>query len=126
MQAAADATPSGMVSLLLLDRDQVEMSTLDLVGRGRFVLMTGVSGSGWVEAAARVSAELGAEVRAYQVGPGCEINDTFGDWAMQSEVADSGCVLVRPDGHVAWRAQSLSAEPTKDLTRVMSQILGRS
>ena len=85
-----------------------------------------MSGAGWVEAAARAGAETEVDVRAYQVGPGCEVNDTFGDWAMQSEVADSGCVLVRPDGHVGWRAQSLSAEPTADLTRVMQTILGRA
>jgi 2,4-dichlorophenol 6-monooxygenase len=94
------------------------------VGRGRFTLLTGVSGSSWVEAAARTSAETGVEVRALQVGPGCEVIDTFGDWAMQSEVSDSGCVLVRPDGYVGWRAHMLSSEPTAELTRVMKSILG--
>ena len=79
---------------------------------------------GWIEAAARVGAETGVEIRAYQIGPGCEVNDTFGDWALQSEVTDSGCVLVRPDGHVCWRAQMLSAAPTADLTHVMTKILG--
>jgi 2,4-dichlorophenol 6-monooxygenase len=101
-----------------------KVSTLDLVGRGRFTLLTGVSGSSWVEAAARTSAETGVEVRALQVGPGCEVIDTFGDWAMQSEVSDSGCVLVRPDGYVGWRAHMLSSEPTAELTRVMKSILG--
>jgi hypothetical protein len=101
-----------------------KVSTLDLVGRGRFTLLTGVSGSSWVEAAARTSAETGVEVRALQIGPGCEVIDTFGDWAMQSEVSDSGCVLVRPDGYVGWRAHMLSSEPTAELTRVMKSILG--
>ena len=96
-----------------------------LWGGGRFVLLTGVSGAGWVEAAARVSAETGVEVRALQIGPGCEVTDTFGDWEMQSEVSDSGCVLVRPDGHVCWRAHSLSAEPAKDLNKTMQCILGK-
>ena len=54
--------------------------TLDLVGRGRFTLLTGVSGAPWIEAAARASAELGVEVRAWQIGPGCEVADTYGDW----------------------------------------------
>lgn len=116
--------PGARIPHVWLDRDQEKLSTLDLVGRGRFTLLTGVSGSGWIEAAARVSAETGVEIRAFQIGPGCEINDTFGDWAMQSEVSDSGCVLVRPDGHVCWRLNSLSAEPVNELIRTMKQILG--
>ncbi len=122
----ATTWPGARIPHVWLDVDQEKVSTLDLVGRGRFVLLTGVSGAGWVEATARAGAVTEVDIRAYQVGPGCEVNDTFGDWAMQSEVSDSGCVLVRPDGHVGWRAQSLSAEPTVDLTRVMQTILGRS
>ncbi|MEM6728846.1 MAG: FAD-dependent monooxygenase, partial [Pseudomonadota bacterium] len=118
--------PGARLPHLWVDRDQKKISTLDLVGRGRFTLLTGVSGGGWAEAAARVSAETGAEVRLFQIGPGCEVNDTFGDWAIQSEISDSGAILVRPDGHVAWRAYSLSAEPTKDLHHAMLRILGRA
>ncbi|MEL7166011.1 MAG: FAD-dependent monooxygenase [Pseudomonadota bacterium] len=117
--------PGARLPHVWLEHAREKVSTLDLVGRGRFTLLTGVQGAGWIEAAARVSAETGVEIRAFQIGPGCEVSDTFGDWAMQSEVSDAGCVLVRPDGHVGWRAQSLSAEPTKDLHRTMNRILGK-
>jgi hypothetical protein len=70
-----------------VERAGETVSTLDLVGRGRFTLLTGVSGGSWAEAAARASAETGVEVRAIQIGPGCEVADTFGDWAMQSDVS---------------------------------------
>ena len=90
----------------------------------RMVAVTGVSGAGWAEAAARVSAETGVEVRCFQIGPGCEIVDTFGDWRMQAEVTDSGCILVRPDGHVAWRQQMLTSNPAGDLGAAMKSILG--
>lgn len=117
--------PGARLPHVWVERDGERLSTLDLVGRGRFTLLTGVSGGAWAEAAARVSAETGVDVRAVQIGPGCAVTDTFGDWAMQAEVSDAGCVLVRPDGYVGWRSVSLSAEPAAELTRVMKQILGR-
>ncbi len=116
--------PGARLPHLWLDRDQKKISSLDLVGRGRFTLLTGVSGAGWVEAAARVQADTGVEIRAIQIGPGCEVNDTFGDWEVQSEINDSGCLLVRPDGHVCWRQQRLSADPTGELAAAMRQLLG--
>ena len=116
--------PGAHLPHLWVDQDQKKLSTLDLCGRGRFTLLTGVSGANWTEAAARVSAELGVEIRAIQIGPGCEYNDTFGDWSVQSEISDSGCLLVRPDCHVCWRQQQLSASPTGDLEQAMRRILG--
>ncbi len=118
--------PGARLPHVWVERDRQKLSTLDLVGRGRFTVLTGVAGAGWSLAAARVSAETGAEVRAIQIGPGCEINDTFGDWALVSEVGDSGCVLVRPDGYVGWRAPMLSADPAAELRQVMRRILGRA
>ena len=117
--------PGARLPHVWLDRGGETVSTLDITGRGRFTLLTGVAGSSWILAAAQASAELGLDLRAHQIGPGCEITDTFGDWAMQSEVSDSGCVLVRPDGYVGWRAQMLSSEPAAELTRVMRRILGK-
>ncbi|MFD4504841.1 hypothetical protein [Streptomyces sp. NPDC058457] len=29
--------------------------------------------------------------------------DAYGDWSRVSEIAEDGVLLVRPDGHVAWR-----------------------
>ncbi|MEM9440734.1 MAG: FAD-dependent monooxygenase [Pseudomonadota bacterium] len=109
-----------------VDRDQEKLSTLDLVGHGQFTILTGISGAGWIEAAARAEAELGIFIQGIQIGPGCQINDTFGDWALASEISDSGCLLVRPDRHVAWRQQQLSASPATDLLAAMRLILGRT
>ena len=105
---------------------QKQVSMIDLAGRGRFTLITGVSGAGWVEAGARAQAEIGVEIRVFQIGPGCEINDTFGDWAMASEVSDSGCILVRPDCHVCWRRRDLAANPSEELAGAVRRILARN
>lgn len=118
--------PGARLPHLWLDREQKKTSTMDLVGRGRFVVLTGVSGAKWIEACARVSVELGIDLEGIQIGPGCAVNDTFGDWAVQSEISDSGCLLVRPDGHIGWRVNMLSADAEQDLKMAMLKILGRA
>jgi 2,4-dichlorophenol 6-monooxygenase len=72
-----------------------------------------------------VGAELGLPVTVRLIGPRREIEDLTGDWARAREIADSGCILVRPDHHVAWRAETASDTPEADLRRVLTTILSR-
>jgi len=101
-----------------------KVSTHDLAGKVRFALFTGIGGGAWKEAAAAVSARTGVEIAAYEIGPGREVLDLYDDWARLSEVGESGCVFVRPDGHVAWRCASLADDPVAELWRVVRTVLG--
>lgn len=105
-------------------RDGNKLSTLDLCGRGKFTLLTGIGGEPWVAAAETVCAKLGIELRTHVIGPRQPVQDHAGDWARAREIGDTGCLLVRPDHHVAWRAPKLTADPAADLSRVLSAILG--
>lgn len=109
----------------LFDRNGARHSTLDLVGKGRFTLLTGLSGEAWASAAQKVAKALGVELAVHVIGPRRDIVDHHGDWARAREVGEGGCVLVRPDQHVAWRAEELSDNPEADLTRVLAAILHR-
>ncbi|MDJ0820405.1 MAG: FAD-dependent monooxygenase [Paracoccaceae bacterium] len=100
-------------------------STLDLSGRGQFTLFTGIGGEAWGEAAKALGAEFGMDIRVHLVGPRREIEDLTGDWARAREITDSGCILVRPDQHVAWRAETMTDAPEADLKRVLTKILAR-
>jgi 2,4-dichlorophenol 6-monooxygenase len=102
------------------------VSTIDLAGKGRFALLTGIGGDGWAQAAEAVSARTGVEIVPFLIGPGRDVLDLFDDWAALSQIGESGCVLVRPDLHVAWRSHDLVADPTADLGRVIDAILGRT
>ena len=101
-----------------------KVSTLDLAGKGRFVLLTGIGGEGWKEAAAEVQRRTGVEIACYEIGPGREVSDLYDDWAWLSEVEESGCVLIRPDAHVAWRRRTAADDCATELGRAMDQILG--
>jgi 2,4-dichlorophenol 6-monooxygenase len=107
------------------DRHGTKLSTLDLTGQGRFTILTGVGGEPWVAAAAKVGRDLGIDIRTHLVGPRGDIRDHAGDWARASEIRDAGCLLVRPDHHVAWRSATLTKDPAGDLRRVLATILAR-
>ena len=71
------------------------MSTHDVVGKGRFALLTGVSGRGWADAADQVAATLGIEIAAHVIGPGRRYIDLYDDWARLREVGEDGRVSAR-------------------------------
>ncbi|MGZ9811140.1 FAD-dependent oxidoreductase [Pseudoroseicyclus sp. H15] len=107
----------------LFDASGAQASTLDLCGHGEWTLLTGLGGEPWAAAAEAVAAELGVPLNAHVIGPRQEWQDHTGDWARAREVGDAGCVLVRPDHHVAWRSAGLADDPQAELTRVMRSVL---
>lgn len=103
-----------------------KVSTLDLTGHGKFTVLTGIRGDGWVKAAKEVGKELGIDIVSHVVGPRQHWQDLAGEWARVSEVGDSGIVLVRPDHHVAWRHETIAGEPAAELRRVLKSVLARA
>ncbi len=103
------------------DKDGNRLSTLDLCGRGQFTLLTGIGGEAWVDAARA----MGIPIRTHVIGPRRPVNDPSGDWARASEIADAGCLLIRPDHHVCWRSPDMVADPAAALNRVLTTILGK-
>ena len=100
------------------------VSILDLAGKGRFTLFTGVGGEAWIEAAARVSANGGVQVKGYSIGYGCNYMDAYRDWIKVREVDEDGIVLVRPDHFVCWRYRSMKTNPLLALETVIRQVMG--
>lgn len=109
-----------------LQRGQERLSTLDLAGHGRFALLTGVGGGVWRDAAAQAASRLGIALDVASIGgPSCDAQDVYGRWQTLSGIGDSGCLLVRPDRHIAWRQQAPGATPAADLEATLRQILAR-
>ncbi|HVW55514.1 MAG TPA: FAD-dependent monooxygenase [Rhizobiaceae bacterium] len=104
---------------------QGKASTLDLAGHGRFTILTGIGGEGWIDAAKAVGRERGIEIAAHIIGPRQVWTDPTGDWSNLREVRDSGIVLVRPDQHVCWRRETIAGDPVAALSRVMKSILAK-
>ncbi|WP_171166660.1 FAD-dependent monooxygenase [Streptomyces sp. I05A-00742] len=113
--------PGAHVPHAWLEDGRRRCSTLDIVGHGTFVLLTGPGGKAW-HAAAREAARLtGVELTVRVIGSPEGLRDPYGAWAEVREVAADGCVLVRPDAHVAWRAADSGR--ARELPGVMARLL---
>jgi 2,4-dichlorophenol 6-monooxygenase len=117
--------PGARLPHVWLGRAGRRVSTHDLAGKGRFCLLTGIAGQAWADAAEKVATDLGIELAAHVIGPGREHIDLYEDWARAREVGEDGCVLVRPDMHVAWRAAGAADDPAAELSQVLTAVLAR-
>jgi 2,4-dichlorophenol 6-monooxygenase len=120
--------PGARLPHVWLQRENQSVSTLDLVGKGRFTVLTGIGGEAWRDAASDMEQHFGIPVDAYTVGPARDLTDLYGHWAEMREIAEAGCLLVRPDGHIAWRAWNAPSDighATASLRDAMARILGR-
>jgi len=116
--------PGARIPHCWLTRGSDTVSTLDVVGKGRFTLLTGIGGDAWVKAAQSVSEQLGVPIEALVIGPGRELDDLYGDWARVREIPDEGCLLVRPDAHIAYRAFDQPEDATETLRQAVNGLLG--
>jgi 2,4-dichlorophenol 6-monooxygenase len=117
--------PGARIPHCWLTRETETVSTLDVVGKGRFTLLTGIGGDAWIKAADVVSERLGVQIEPFVIGPGRDLEDLYGDWARLREITDTGCLVVRPDAHIAYRASTVDADPTTALTEAFEGLLGR-
>ncbi|MCF6744205.1 FAD-binding protein [Blastococcus sp. KM273128] len=110
-------------------RDGHRVSTLDLVGHGRFSVVTGIGGEAWVDAARALGGEWGLAITTVPIGPGQEFEDPYGTWAELREIEDGGVLLVRPDEYVAARHASAPSSPEQAagwLRDALGAVLGRA
>jgi 2,4-dichlorophenol 6-monooxygenase len=122
----ATTWPGAHLPHVWLEKDRKALSTLDLCGKGRFTLLTSIGGEAWIKAARKASEKTGIEIVCCSIGPGCDVEDPFGDWARAREIEDDGCLLVRPDMFVGFRARIMSGTPDQDLLGALQQIAGKS
>jgi 2,4-dichlorophenol 6-monooxygenase len=83
----------------LVGPDGNRVSTLDVTGKGKLTLLTGIGGQAWKRAAHKLDLPF---LRTVVVGEPGTI-DPYGYWRDVRETDEAGAVLVRPDGYVAWR-----------------------
>jgi 2,4-dichlorophenol 6-monooxygenase len=107
-----------------VERAGKRLALRSLAYDGYFALIAGEDGQAWVDAAAKVGEKLGVPLRAALVGLGkADYVDVRLAWIKQRDISREGAVLVRPDGHIAFRSMGGVAEPEDVLTSVLRQIL---
>jgi 2-polyprenyl-6-methoxyphenol hydroxylase-like FAD-dependent oxidoreductase len=97
------ATPGARMPHAWLEGPQGPVSTLDLVGPG-LTLLTGPAGDRWLRAASVMASEIPFALDAYVVG--AELDSRDGLFCERFGIGEDGAVLIRPDGHIAWRREA--------------------
>lgn len=109
----------------LVGKDGRRTSTLDVVGKGKFSLVTGIAGQAWVEAAKELELPF---LRTVVIGlPGAQ--DSYCSWQAVREIEEAGALLVRPDGVVAWRqfgAAADVAQAKRAIGQALDSVLDRA
>lgn len=116
---APNARPGSRAPHCRLRRGEERISTLDLFGRD-FVLLVSDEERAWRGAASDVG------IRCVRIGPAGDWDDEDGGWRRLYGVGAKGAVLVRPDGHVAWRsagADDDAAAAARRLREVLATVL---
>jgi len=117
------ARPGSRAPHVWLKRGNQQISTIDLFG-SHFVLLAGADGEAWRRAAQAVGPSW-PPLQVFTVGKDGDLGDPDGTWHEAYGVEPEGAVLVRPDGHVAWRSRSGASNPLQVLRAAMDCLFGR-
>ena len=110
---ASKGRPGSRAPHVWVQHEGKRVSTLDLVGNG-FTVFSIMEIGTWAEAAKRAAEAAGVTVAFHALGP--EIAEAYG-------LEPGGASLIRPDGFVAWRAQSAPDDPGAELTNALQRLL---
>jgi 2,4-dichlorophenol 6-monooxygenase len=102
------------------------VSTHQLLHPGAFLLLTGQASGAWSQAAEACATSFRSKVDVRSVGVGADLADRDGRWQELRGHGANGAVLVRPDGHVAFRAASDGGDAEALLSAALGTALGRS
>jgi putative polyketide hydroxylase len=89
-----------------------------------FVLLAGPEGNAWIEELRRSNTDAAPSITAFRVASDGDLVPQ-GDFCALYGIEASGAVLVRPDGHVAYRAKSFVPDAGAVLRSVLDRIMQR-
>ena len=114
--------PGARLPHVWLRRDGADISSHDLLGLDAFTLIINGPAADWHEAAVSVGNASGINIKTVAIG--CDLADSDGQWRAIADLNPGGAILVRPDGHIAWRTNGPVQSAAETLTRVFKQLMG--
>jgi hypothetical protein len=111
----------------LRDESGKELSTIDLFYDG-FVIIAGPDGEAWRSAARQISDSGELHVAAHLVGAGGNFIERSDQRVLTQVygIEADGAVLVRPDGHIGFRARRAPRDPLLALRAALRRVTGGS
>ncbi|MGH2406502.1 MAG: FAD-dependent monooxygenase [Candidatus Limnocylindrales bacterium] len=116
-----NAHPGARAPHAWLVRNRRRISTLDLYGQG-FTCVVGRDGQGWAQQTEQIARSSRIPITSHQLGPHLSAEDA-GRFALDHGIGDEGALVVRPDGHVAWRSPGAALEGQPGIAEVLRQVV---
>jgi 2-polyprenyl-6-methoxyphenol hydroxylase-like FAD-dependent oxidoreductase len=108
------ARPGSRAPHVPLTSNGKPLSTRDLFGRN-FVLLAGKTADKWLTTAT----DLNLRMDSYCVG--VDLQDPEGRFTKAYGITEDGAVLIRPDGFVAWRAETANGNLEEAVNKILSR-----
>ena len=117
-------TPGAPLPHAWVERAGERFALRTLIHRGHFVLIAGEDGHDWIEAAEKAAIRKGIALNTARVGMGdVDLVDIRFAWLKNRGISRTGAVLVRPDGHLAFRSHGAVEDPLAVLDATFNRIL---
>ena len=118
--------PGARLPHLWVDVSGRRIALHDTLSANAFVLLTDVQGRRPWRAAAMEAHRL-APMECLAIGRQAvaDLVDVDDAWPAVAQLEPGGALLVRPDGHVAWRSRTLPDEPVPALQATLERLLAR-
>ena len=113
--------PGSRAPYMQLIKDGKAISTLDLF-ESEYVLLVGPDGHEWQKAANQLAQALSLPIKSYRIASDGDLSDPENSWHTIYEITATGAVLIRPDGHVAWRSKEMIDSPVDGLIEVFRNL----
>jgi 2,4-dichlorophenol 6-monooxygenase len=98
------------------------VGTHQLLRPGRFALIC--ERADWGPAVSQAVKTCDVPIDLVIINDTEDYTDAAGDWTQKRQVGPDGAILVRPDGHIAWRIATCPTDPTTVLENAVCAALG--
>jgi 2,4-dichlorophenol 6-monooxygenase len=106
------------------DANTREVATVDLIRPGRFLLVADTAAEKWRRAVNSLDGPLAGAIDVEQLSGAATSPDHTVPWGQMREIENTGAILVRPDGIVAWRWMALPSDVNAELRRALECLTG--
>lgn len=119
------AAPGHRMPHFWVMRKDERISSIDLFDYEGFALLAGPQGVDWASAFRELVEQERIPGSAYVLGGSSEITVEDDSWLTLCGLSPQGAVLVRPDGHVAWRSFGGDENPSEALRHALKKAAGQ-
>ena len=118
--------PGARMPHVWLTQNGRRISSLDLISTTGLTLVIADEGEVWRTVAPQVAKLINQSVTVICIGTGGEYQDPKRLWQDAGGPLGTGAILVRPDGHVAWRVAEAGPDPFASLLAAIECVLCKS